>query len=397
MISSRTARESRSFVDAAAGTLGRASRHPTALLAVILLVSLTLIDREVAQGLGPINALRVSLDLAVGASACAALSGIRPLRMMTAAYAISLGASVTFVVKGDEPPLLGAAELASLLLLGVIGIRCGTSPKALAAVNVMLIVGVVSVGLLRRTPGFGIGTDTAYLAACAVGTAGLGWWWRAAQSRRAHALQALREAERLAVARDLHDEVAHHIAGIVVQLQALRVVTPENPDRVVSALPMLEAAASRSLEAMRQMVWTLRAPSSSSETEEHGDLIDEVHKLAGGSGIPVDLVIEVDSTRTVPGPVSVALQRVLREALANVARHAQLGTTAHVRIEINDYTAAVDVTNDGASSTAFSAGVGVGLKGLDERVSILHGKLVAGALPRGGWRLAASIPLLERP
>lgn len=204
----------------------------------------------------------------------------------------------------------------------------------------------------------------------------------------------LRE-ERVSLARELHDVVAHHVTGIVVQTQALQLVASSRPEVVVvAALPELEQAASRSLAAMRQMVGALRSVSSDLPPQRcGGGLGPELRHIVAGADLPVRLRLVGDVDGGVPDVVSLLVERVVTESLVNVARHARDATKVEVQVVASPAAVDVEVVDDGQGSQRFVAGAGFGLTGLAERVRLLGGTLRVGPAQPSGWRVTATVPL----
>lgn len=379
-------------------TRGNPDRLSIAVAAAVVAVA-TLIDIEVAQGLPRRNMIRLVADVVVGGSAVAAVAGIRPLLMVAAGSAASLTLSSVLAIIPGDAPLLGAGELGGLLALTVVGIRQAATGRQLVAVVVLVSLAVTGGGLLRATPGFGVAADLAYLGSGVVVAVGIGWWWRSLHLRRQRADEAARQAERLELARELHDVVAHHVTGIVVQLQALRRVSGDQPERVVQALPLLETTANRSLEAMRQMVWALRATKPDAVPTRTADFADDIERIVLATTVPTRVNLTIADGVDVPDTVVLAVERVVREALTNVARHAPAGTEAHVTVTVDHRSATVHVTDNGATppdTTGFASGAGFGLTGLAERIALHRGEFRASPIPGGGWAVSATIPIGNR-
>ncbi|MFD0891877.1 sensor histidine kinase, partial [Streptosporangium algeriense] len=167
------------------------------------------------------------------------------------------------------------------------------------------------------------------LAALVIGSA-----CRLFAARHRAAVERIRRAERLELARELHDVAAHHITSIVLQAQAARLVTGKHPERTAGSLAGIEAAGSEALAATRRVVGLLRegAPAGHERLDE---LVEGFEGLAGR----VRLRLEAKPSDWSP-EVSGTVYRVVRESLTNVARHAR-----HAGV------VAVDITQDGRAVT----------------------------------------------
>lgn len=207
-------------------------------------------------------------------------------------------------------------------------------------------------------------------------------------------MDAARRDERLELARELHDVVAHHVAGIVVQAQAARLVASKRPETVQDALAGIESAGADALIAMRRVVGLLRdaddAPGPTPGTERLSDLVD---RFAGH--VPaVELHLPSENREPWPPEVSVTVYRIVQEALTNVVLHASGAGTVIVNVGDDTSGVTVEVTDDGPPGLFWSTRAdGFGLIGMRERVEALGGTLAAGPRPDGGWVVLAEIPL----
>ena len=205
----------------------------------------------------------------------------------------------------------------------------------------------------------------------------------------------LRERERLA--RELHDTVAHHVSGILVQAQAGQVVAVTDPQRPLAVLGIIEKEAARVLTEMRALVGVLRDGSELERVPVHG--FADLQRLVDDSadGPRVELVISGDLER-VGASVGAAVYRVVQESVTNTRWHAQGATRLEVCVRTDDDVVHVDVVDDGEAgrghrrSSARGQGSGLGIIGMRERVELLGGQLRAGPLRDGGWAVSATIP-----
>ncbi|WP_326945357.1 MULTISPECIES: sensor histidine kinase [unclassified Amycolatopsis] len=206
-------------------------------------------------------------------------------------------------------------------------------------------------------------------------------------------------AERMALARELHDVVAHHVTGIVVQAQAARMMAEKNPQIAVEAMGRIENAGVEALAAMRRLVRSMRgdAPAGSSEFSEQAttDLGADLRKLVEGANHGVPTSMHLDLPPDLPHEVGRSALRLVQESLTNVGKHAADATDAFVLAEANGTELHLRVTDNGRERTHRPAGGsgGYGLVGMRERVALLKGRLSAGRGPDGGWRVEAWLPL----
>ncbi|NUW29994.1 sensor histidine kinase [Nonomuraea sp. SMC257] len=216
---------------------------------------------------------------------------------------------------------------------------------------------------------------------------------RRAQQQRTAEEEARRQAseERLTMAQELHDVLAHNISLIHVQAATALHLIDDNPDQARTALATIKTASKEVLGEMRSVLNVLREGAPRFPTAG----LDRLDDLIGRSGL--DVTLRREGTRPLPPQVERAAYRIVQESLTNVARHAP-GARVTVRLAYGERELAVTVTDTGAtSSPELSAhGTGNGIPGMRERASALGGTLVAG--PSGtGFQVSARLPLPSDP
>jgi signal transduction histidine kinase len=214
------------------------------------------------------------------------------------------------------------------------------------------------------------------------------------QAREELASRAVTE-ERLRIARELHDVVAHSMSIIAVQSGVGVHVIDSRPDEARKALVAVEATSRQALVEMRRLLGVLRH-----EAEARGSLapapgLTQVESLAAevaSAGVRVEVRIE-GTPSELPAGLDLSAYRIVQEALTNVVRHAG-PATARVAVRYGPAEVAIEVTDDGkgAASGDRERG-GHGIAGMRERAALYGGTLEAGPLPGGGFRVAASLPL----
>jgi len=230
---------------------------------------------------------------------------------------------------------------------------------------------------------------------------------RAAMEERARHLAESREEEarrrvaeeRVRIARDLHDSVAHSMASISVQAGVGAHVLDERPEDARAALLAIRRASRDALAELRATLGMLRSSEAAPREPAAGlDRLPSLVESARAAGLPVEVVIEGDA-RPLPPAVDAAAFRIVQESLTNVIRHAG-PARATVAVRHGDGGVEVDVTDDGRGATggdgdpdAAGGGGGHGLAGMRERVAHLGGELDAGARRSGGYRVRARFPL----
>ena len=201
----------------------------------------------------------------------------------------------------------------------------------------------------------------------------------------------IRNQERVALARELHDTVAHHVSAIAVQAQAGGVVAALQPEKAIEVLAAIESEASRTLAEMRSMVRVLREEDAAAYSPRPG--VADLPALARTDATPtVDVSLDGSCTGLAP-PVDVAIYRLAQESLTNALRHAQ--GASHIAIEVTRAgdTVRLRVFDDGRTAPAPVAEPGFGLRGMTERAQLLGGSLSAGPRRDGGWVVEAVLPV----
>jgi signal transduction histidine kinase len=199
--------------------------------------------------------------------------------------------------------------------------------------------------------------------------------------------------ERLLIARELHDVLAHNVSLINVQAGVALHLLDEQPERARPALEAIKDASSETLREMRSVLDILRKPGEQpprSPTAGVGGL-DELIARTKAAGISVDARVS-GSPRGLPASVDLAVYRIVQEALTNVARHAH-PAAALVRLAYTDESIEILVEDDGLRGREPNGYGGNGIAGMRERVTALGGEFSAGPRPDVGFRVRALLPL----
>jgi signal transduction histidine kinase len=205
----------------------------------------------------------------------------------------------------------------------------------------------------------------------------------------------IRNQERVALARELHDTVAHHVSAIAVQAQAGGVVAGIQPDKAADVLAAIESEAARTLAEMRSMVRVLREEDAVTYSPQPG--VADLAALARSDATPaVEVSLDVSSAR-LAGPVDAALYRLAQESLTNALRHAQGATRVGIDVRRESDTVKLRVADDGRTEPGPAPEPGFGLLGMAERARLLGGSFSAGPGPEGGWVVEAVLPLEVLP
>lgn len=322
----------------------------------------------------PMTSLAVSLVAVVAFSAIEYPENGLPIACMVALYTVA----------SRTPPqrsvLAALAVVVAIILLTAIGSQ-GLDPAG--AVGNLAVFGVAyAIGRYVRV-------RRAYTEQLELRAAD------AEESRRRDAEQAV-AAERLRIARELHDVVAHAMSIVAVQSGVAAHVIDDQPDQARAMLGTINTVSREALDEMRRMLGVLRAGND----DPVGELVPaptlgDVRSLADsvqGTGLTVGLQVRGDAVELTPG-LDLAAYRIVQEALTNVVKHAG---PAQVEIVVTYEPDAVviTVTDDGrgAASGTTSGGGGHGLVGMQERVDLYDGTLDAGPRTGGGFAVTARLP-----
>ncbi|WP_449060918.1 sensor histidine kinase [Planomonospora algeriensis] len=223
----------------------------------------------------------------------------------------------------------------------------------------------------------------------------------ARQCRELLAREAVAVEERIRIARELHDVVAHSVSVMVMQAGAARLTLDPAQVAQREALTAVEETGREAVEELRRMVGLLRTgPDAEGLAPQPGlARLDDLVEQARAAGLEVGLSVE-----GVPAPLPMGLDlsayRIVQEALANTLRHAG-PTRSEVTVAYRPRMLCLDIVDEGPRDgrtpiAGGPAGTGHGLIGMRERVALFHGRLSAGPLPEGGYGVRVSLPLAER-
>ncbi|MGW5136291.1 sensor histidine kinase [Streptomyces sp. NPDC004135] len=214
--------------------------------------------------------------------------------------------------------------------------------------------------------------------------------WARERAERAEAARRRADEERLRIARELHDVLAHSISVINVQAGVGLALLDSDPEQARSALTTIKAKSKEALGEVRQVLDTLRAPGAAPRAPAPGlDRLPELVEQAASAGLTV--TVEGRPPDLAPG-TDLAAFRILQEALTNVVRHSG---SRHARVHLahDADVLRLRVDDDGPSTGAEAGGSGNGLAGMRERAAALGGTIAAGPRPDGGFRVLAVLPL----
>jgi len=217
--------------------------------------------------------------------------------------------------------------------------------------------------------------------------------WARDRAERARAAERRADEERLRMARELHDVLAHSISVINVQAGVGLALLDSDPEQARTALTTIKAASKEALGEVRQVLDTLRAPGAAPRAPAPGlDRLPELVEQAAGAGLTVE--IRGAAPKLPPG-TDLAAFRIVQEALTNVVRHSG-SRHARVLVEREDGALRLRVDDDGPATGADAGGSGNGLAGMRERAAALGGTIEAGPRGDGGFRVLAVLPLMVK-
>ena len=326
----------------------------------------------------PLTVLGVSLTCVAVYSLLGYVNGTALLDVMIALY------TVATIVSSREALIAGLVTLVALLVTTAIGNPFG----ALGGGEFLIpgeIVAAVSIGVA-------LGNRRAYLRAVEE---------RADQAERTRDEEAARrvDAERLRIARELHDAVAHTLSMINVQAGAAAHVAREHPEQAAAALEAIRIASKEGLREMRSIVNVLRQSDEVEATQPAPGLamLDDLVATTNRAGLNTTLRV-VGTPRRLAATVDLAAYRIIQESLTNTIRHAG-PASAIVSLAWGDDRLGVDVRDSGRGASAndgadvAASGAGHGLVGMRERALAAGGTFEAGSSPGGGFAVHAELPL----
>lgn len=360
---------------------------------------------QIREGFREPNALAIITAIAT----CAPVA-VRRRAPLAALSVSAVGILVHILVGWPE----GGLPLAVLVITYTVGAWC--PPRKAIAGLVITSLTIVALGI-AGSPGLDTVGVFAVIAQFAAG-----WAFGVAMRHRRAATEArIREAEeraeserqstarvlaeeRLRIAQELHDVVAHSMSVIAVQAGVGAHVLEDRPDQARTALEAISTTSRSTLAEMRRLLGVLRgddgarlhAPAPA--LADLPRLVDEVR----AAGVPVTLEID-GGPDSAPAALELSAYRVVQEALTNVIKHAGQTTRVDVTVRYMPGSVSVEVVDDGRGLAASGNGGGQaaegschGLVGMRERVDLWGGELAAGPVPGGGYRVRALLPYGER-
>lgn len=370
-----------------------------AVLGAIALVGLLTVDAEDISSHRDADAVGVALTVAVFLGVAVRRRWPEPVAWFVTAATVPywvldyvdtgttigvLVAVYTLAAQVDRPRSLRSGIAICVVLVAVMITGVLSEQEDLPAIAV---VGNVVVFATAWTVGDSVRSRRAYLAEVEARA-------EAAEREGERTAEKAVQDERVRIARELHDVVAHSVSVMVVQAGAARRVLDRDPARAAESLAAIESTGRNALDELRRLLGVLREDRAAASTVPQptaGDLAALVEQ-SRRAGLDVDLAVE-GTADAVPVGVGLTVYRVVQEALTNVVKHAG---PAHVDVHVT-YGESVDieVADDGRGlcRDADLPSGGQGLIGMRERIELFGGELHVGPRPGGGFRVRACLPV----
>lgn len=328
-----------------------------------------------------------------GAMAIATVWIFRPSRKYALVIVSAASLAMTgFLMTASAGNFVGFGEIGALLVLLAWGIqewKVRPGPWA----TVLVGIAIIAIPLRYSTGTTILATQMAISFPLAIAI-GIGVYLYVIDSRRVQAMTEARNDERLEMAREIHDFVAHHVTGIVVRAQAAQFAASNDPEVSREALAEIERAGSEALASMRSMVAMLRSLDAEAQLRPLGDVgqIPDMVDRFNSSDLSATCYLS-PQLRSMVAEVEATIFRLVQESLTNVHKHARSATTVRVVVAPAGSGVEVSVRDNGTGKdTKVFAKSGFGLVGLAERVESLNGELRFGTRETGGWEVTAFIP-----
>jgi signal transduction histidine kinase len=204
------------------------------------------------------------------------------------------------------------------------------------------------------------------------------------------------QGERVRIARELHDVLAHSLSQINVQAGVGLHLMDKQPDKAAEALASIKETSKTALDEVRSVLGMLRSEGSSFDAplvpEPDLGRLPSLAESATRTGVAVTLDDRLDHA-DIPAQVQLALYRIVQESLTNVSRHAETATHVGITLERADGSYRVEVRDDGTGGGTAGESGGRGVLGMRERAELLGGHLSAGPANGGGFVVTAAIPV----
>ncbi|MFE1794970.1 sensor histidine kinase [Streptomyces sp. NPDC059517] len=338
------------------------------------------------------------------------------LRRPLPALVLLLSASFTATVGTDSvmatgPGVLGSvppvgtqawqiASLQAVLIALTVGWTAATRSRPTSAVAALVALGVqIGSASYYREGSSSFLAASAFLALTMVTAWTVGHSVRERRQHtadlRARAAEQAVTAERLRIARELHDMVAHSIGVIAIQAGVGRRVIDTQPSEARNALAAIEDTSRDTLAGLRRMLGALRQadPADTAPLGPTPVLADlgALVERTRDAGVRVDIDRQGEG-RPLPTEIELSAYSIIQEAITNVVRHSG-ADACRVTVDCREDDLSIEITDEGRGRSGLPGAAGYGLTGMRERAELLHGEFTAGPRAEGGFRVAARLPV----
>jgi len=368
----------------------------TGVFLPIAIASVVARPESVAGDYKPINALGILLILGAVLPLLVRRRFPLPVFFVSTAFLVLFAASEYFI---------GAVAFTTLISLYTVGAFC--RPREIAVAFVTLIGSLAALWIID-IPDFSPGDVFSNIALYTVALL-FGWTVQsrrlrlAAAEERAEILEREQEEERaraiaderLHIAQELHDVVAHSMSVIAVQAGVGMHVADTDAAEAKRALENISTTSRSTLAELRRLLGVLRDDGTGATYAPAPGLcdLDRLAREVSDAGVPVEVQVEGSISEVPPG-VDFTGYRIVQEALTNVLKHAG-PSSARVRVAHESGSLRIEVRDDGRGVNGRSTGTGHGLLGMRERVAVYGGRLDAGPAPGGGFKVTAELPYAD--
>ncbi|QFU92821.1 sensor histidine kinase [Amycolatopsis sp. YIM 10] len=297
----------------------------------------------------------------------------------------------------DYPHEIALPPVMVLLYAAVV---TGTRKRTIATLVPIFLVIALTIGLTQDgPPGVEIAAPLGWLIVATVFGEAVRQHRQYVDGLQERAARGVAE-ERLRIARDLHDVLAHNIVVINAHAGVAAHLLDEDRDnpalaRIAAPLRTVAEASSKALAELRTTLDVLRGNETDSDRQPTPglDRLPELADATRSAGVAV-AVEEHGERRELGQAVEITLYRITQEALTNVVKHAE-AARATVRLDYRDERVRLEITDDGRGGNG-RRGSGYGIIGMTERAAVLGGRLTAGPGTHGGFTVTADLPAKER-
>jgi signal transduction histidine kinase len=326
----------------------------------------------------------LSVALTVGLAPLLLWRRTHPFAVVATAFGVVAVVDISLIA--SDAPALDVYTMLYFLLLPYSLFRWGSGREAVAGLAIILVA--ATIGFFGSWTGV---ADAIAGVAVLMSAFALGWAVRSQHAAQERMLEQVKSEERVLLARELHDTVAHHVSAIAIQAQAGRALATTSPSSPLEALEVIEVEASRTLAEMRAMVRVLRRdePADLAPAPRVGDLAQLAGSARSGPRVEVELAGDLDDLSP---SVGTAIYRLAQESVTNARRHSVHATRIQVLVAADDTAVHLRVSDDGETSPGSAATPGYGLVGMFERAGLLGGTCAAGPGPGRGWTVTATLP-----